>query len=854
MAFFWGAPGVSQPAEPDDSDRTGPAAEPIARAMALGDAAREDGATQLVTLIEHPNALVRAQAAASLARLGSAAFPAMIAALARLGSAAFPAMIAALNATERPIPTTREFGNNRRPPVGSDYLAFAFISSRDDPGDALIAWARSAPADQAPATSARLRYVSVILGDRGGRSLATAMGLLDGTDLEFRHAGIDIVQRIGPDAATAAPALMRLALRDQPPSLRDRSRWAGAITTALGRMGAEAQDELFELFVRHPSGMVRESAGEHLAPNPAYVTAQLAALSSTSEPASHLALRLLSDQPALPPRAAAPLLRFTANESTVYRAFIALARVEHDAESAARTAQSLSAFIAAAGASQAAPEHVTLAIMALAATGETGLQSLNQLALQPAPGEPLCGAIHSATTYDPFEGAPARPSIQESLRVVDLRLCAPRRGAAEEEGSEWTASAIDAANAGAAVQFLTRGSYAIADMRRVCEQATQAADRVAALRERVARLDWARLSSVADNCGAVVTPEVAAALFDRAVRERQDFERWVARERHGAQDALDGLLRLQGDPAAVQARSAALIALASSPLAPVRRTAIVLLASIAETDVAARAAVATALDDNDAALATTAAEAIAARGNEDPNWPRAINTLLVLGMERDVALFLERSIDDLRPPEIYLTSGRTSSLPQFPWPPPRYASMLMFGRDLDRRLLGRPEETLETIYQRIIRALAAADAGYESGLFGVPGGFLLLTKLEQTDPEGRPLPGRDRWRDVRPPPSSLSDYVVRLFLAPPGYYRTIAFVFTNRMTADQGSGQLPGFGRGGRQLPPDLAAARYDSRGAYILVYAFQRRDTGTAQPYTLLSARQHLDASGLLRRLNPGN
>lgn len=194
--------------------------------------------------------------------------------------------------------------------------------------------------------------------------------------------------------------------------------------------------------------------------------------------------------------------------------------------------------------------------------------------------------------------------------------------------------------------------------------------------------------------------------------------------------------------------------------------------------------------------------------------------------------------------------GAGRSLPNFPWPPPRFTSIVTFGRELDRGLLGRPQDNLENVHERLVKALGAIDPGFESGLFAAPGGFVLLTRLEQTNENGKPLPGRDRWRDVRPPPRSATDFLVRLFLAPPGYYRTIAFLFTDRSNFSVGNAPLPAFEEGGTLLPDEVGAINYGSRNAFALIYSFRKRDTGTAQPYRLVSGKQHLEQSGVIKVL----
>jgi hypothetical protein len=163
-------------------------------------------------------------------------------------------------------------------------------------------------------------------------------------------------------------------------------------------------------------------------------------------------------------------------------------------------------------------------------------------------------------------------------------------------------------------------------------------------------------------------------------------------------------------------------------------------------------------------------------------------------------------------------------------------------------LIGGPAMPLGSAHLRLRRALRQVDPNFEAGLFGAPGGFVMLTKLEQTDREGNPT--AQRWLAYRKPPSGLTEYLVALFLAPPGYYRTIAFVFTSQTDFGSSDKPLPAFRDGAADLPDDIARLPLGTRSAFVLVYSFQRRDYGRPKPYTTISAPLHLTRSGLAARL----
>jgi hypothetical protein len=176
--------------------------------------------------------------------------------------------------------------------------------------------------------------------------------------------------------------------------------------------------------------------------------------------------------------------------------------------------------------------------------------------------------------------------------------------------------------------------------------------------------------------------------------------------------------------------------------------------------------------------------------------------------------------------------------------------MVTFGRELDRSLLGAPGDKLSTVEKRLVAALKLANKEFASRLFSAPGGFVMLTRLEQTDEIGRPLPGENHWNDVRPGPASATDYLVRLFIAPPGYYRTIAFLFTTQANFSTSNAPVPQLETGGTILPPAVGAVTFKDRNAFALIYSFKKRDTGIAIPFAGPGAEKHLEESGIIDAL----
>lgn len=357
------------------------------------------------------------------------------------------------------------------------------------------------------------------------------------------------------------------------------------------------------------------------------------------------------------------------------------------------------------------------------------------------------------------------------------------------------------------------------------------------------RLGWPKIAFVAAHLETPArlgdTGAIAALLLRRIAAADPDWRAW----RKASPDAAGPMLAtlLEWAPASPDVTSS-LRALLRSPDPTLRLEAAEYVAGRGRINPLLRPLWPQLLRDSSEQVRMSAAEAVVTSGDLPQRWDEAADVAIRGGLRSAVAAFLENIADALRPSP--LMSGRRYQLPPFPWPPPRYASRAKFGLDLDMALLGRPGETLGDVHRRLRHALEETDPNFEVGLFQAPGGFVMLTKLEQIDSDGKPA--AERWLSYRKPPSSLSEYLVALFLSPPGYYRTIAFVFTNESDFGSSDQPLPAFNTGATDLPDDIAKIPLSSRQAFVLVYAFQRRDYGKPRPYMALSASVHLARSGV--------
>ena len=265
------------------------------------------------------------------------------------------------------------------------------------------------------------------------------------------------------------------------------------------------------------------------------------------------------------------------------------------------------------------------------------------------------------------------------------------------------------------------------------------------------------------------------------------------------------------------------------------------------------------LDDPELRVATAAAAALFS-AESGPARQRRTAVLLVAGrgLAEELRRFEEAAheelVDNLPPDgpeeEIVTTSNRIPALPVLPWPPPRWTGRVAFGVDVPGDLLGRPDHRLDVVHRRLVRALRKVDASFDTGLFGVPGGFAVVARMEQTNEDGRPLAGADRWRDIRPGPATFAEFATRLFLAPPGFYRVVVFLVTDQPNFGLSDTALPAAGTGGAHLPSDISAVRLRDRYGFALIYSFRKRDGFEFEPHPVVGGLAHLQRAGIITAL----
>jgi hypothetical protein len=176
-----------------------------------------------------------------------------------------------------------------------------------------------------------------------------------------------------------------------------------------------------------------------------------------------------------------------------------------------------------------------------------------------------------------------------------------------------------------------------------------------------------------------------------------------------------------------------------------------------------------------------------------------------------------------------------------PWPPPNASTRAVIGPEFFRDL--REGHTLGDLNVILIEALVKA--GYHgSSYFGVPYGFAIITRLEQTDEYGAPLDDDARWSAKIQLVKSFSivGCLRALLTASPGYFRVITLVVSKEPFSSGDRMRLDTLERwsqtGLNVLPKKVQALPYtEDYRVTALIYEFEKKSE-LDQPEVLIPGR----------------
>lgn len=178
-------------------------------------------------------------------------------------------------------------------------------------------------------------------------------------------------------------------------------------------------------------------------------------------------------------------------------------------------------------------------------------------------------------------------------------------------------------------------------------------------------------------------------------------------------------------------------------------------------------------------------------------------------------------------PKIAPSSTPPTSLPEFPWPPRASAFTKIPTPYLTNQ---NGTSRLKDAAARLEGALKQSGYG-QTGYYAVPGGFALVTRLEQFKPSGAPADELYRWsQQVENPRVFSIDYLLTLLKGKVGHYRVIVFVVTNDFFSQESGkrvevGQAANLAIEGANVLPDSVGnlSFTDDYSCTALIYEFEK-------------------------------
>lgn len=192
-------------------------------------------------------------------------------------------------------------------------------------------------------------------------------------------------------------------------------------------------------------------------------------------------------------------------------------------------------------------------------------------------------------------------------------------------------------------------------------------------------------------------------------------------------------------------------------------------------------------------------------------------------------------------------------LPGFFWPVPRFSDW----RVIPSKMLGSDNDSLDTIHAKLSGTLSSLGYGTQ-GLFEMPEGFALVTRVERYNEDGTSCPEPIRWTSNRVPPSSWRDYLSILLRERPGQFRLFVFIITKYQNLDRANWSLSEETAwnlaysGGKVLSDDIKRTLFKDHFCHALIYVFRKKAGLMAAPeyQDPLGLDKHLTNSGILSRL----
>lgn len=194
-----------------------------------------------------------------------------------------------------------------------------------------------------------------------------------------------------------------------------------------------------------------------------------------------------------------------------------------------------------------------------------------------------------------------------------------------------------------------------------------------------------------------------------------------------------------------------------------------------------------------------------------------------------------------------------TNIPTFKFPPDKASAEAKLDRHFTR---------CKTLYDAdaLLRKALDANSYYSRKYFCVPGGFALVTRMEQFEERTGASKREDlRWKTkpVRDEEFSVTGYLRSLFTTQPGYFRVFVFIVTaeafNTANTVPSKGVCGGWlDEGLNKLPKPIGDIKFVQNDTNVttLIYEFKVKDTnsaGTLSTPSNLEGMQHLRGSKII-------
>ncbi|MEY4902254.1 MAG: hypothetical protein RLZZ292_69 [Bacteroidota bacterium] len=188
---------------------------------------------------------------------------------------------------------------------------------------------------------------------------------------------------------------------------------------------------------------------------------------------------------------------------------------------------------------------------------------------------------------------------------------------------------------------------------------------------------------------------------------------------------------------------------------------------------------------------------------------------------------------------------RTFGLPEFPFPPPNASGQTVLPNSFFKncKKLGDIDQKLNTVLLQ---------QGYERSYFKVPGGFAIVSRLEQINDDASSKQEPNRWSDQVPPVASFSEFVGALFFPRVGFFRIVVFMVTdvpfNQKQEAVSKNEATAWLADGKNVLPEGAAILplNPNFNCTALIYEYQFSENQKSSLSKRFSVQTHLEKARL--------